>query len=62
MDCGKLEFYETKRTITDKIIYKGDGSPCVTYSISKEESEPRCLKCGRCVKFFKDADELGGER
>lgn len=61
MNCGKLEIYKIKQIVTNVTIYNEDGSLCDTYSISAKNSEPKCPKCGRDVKFFKDVEELESE-
>lgn len=56
MKCGKLESYKIKQIVTEEIIYSDGGLPYATKVISTKNGEPRCTKCGRVVKFFKDAE------
>jgi len=56
MKCGKLESYKIKQIVTEEIIYSDGGLPYATKYIGTKNGEPRCTKCGRIVKFFKDAE------
>jgi hypothetical protein len=62
MNCGKLKSYKIKQIITNEIIYNDTDLSYVTKNTDTKYSEPKCPKCGRYVKFFKDADELESER
>lgn len=61
MNCGKLETYKVEKIITSVTVHNEDGSLCEAYSISTKNSEPKCPKCGRDVKFFKDVEEVESE-
>ena len=54
--CGKMKTYKTRQILTREIIYGESGIIRDIKFVSKKESNPRCPKCGRLVKFFKDVE------
>jgi len=55
-NCGKENTYEVRQIVTREIIYGESGMVHDIKFVSKKESNPRCPKCGRLVKFFKDEE------
>lgn len=55
-NCGKMKIYKTREIVTREIIYGESGMVHDFKLISEKESKPRCIKCGRLVKFFKDEE------
>lgn len=55
-NCGKVKTYKTKQIVTREIIYGESGMVRNFKLVSEKEGEPRCPKCGRLVKFFKDEE------
>jgi hypothetical protein len=54
--CGKVKTYKTRQIVKREIIYDESGMVHDFKLISEKEGEPRCPKCGRLVKFFKDEE------
>lgn len=57
MNCGKVDTYRlTARTI--KRMYFNEAGECVseedTGTVYQSDQVPRCPRCGRTVKLFKD--------
>lgn len=58
MNCGKLELYAQRKTISRLELFNEDGELKESTNDEAKYGEPRCPKCGRRVKFFKSADEV----
>lgn len=56
MNCGKQELYAQRRTITRLELYNENGELKEQTTTEVKYGEPRCPKCGRYVKFFKDVE------
>ena len=54
--CGKIKTYKTRQIDTREIIYDESGISRYFKFISERKTKPRCPKCGRLVKFFKDEE------
>ncbi len=55
-NCGKENTYKVRQIITREVIYGESGIIRDIKFVSKKEGKPRCIKCGRAVKFFKDEE------
>ena len=55
--CGKVKAYKARQIVTREVIYGESGMVRDIKFVSKKEGKPRCIKCGREVKFFKDVEE-----
>ena len=55
-NCGKIKTYKIRQTIAREIIHSEGGMTQDIKVISTGNGEPRCPKCGRLVKFFKDEE------
>lgn len=53
-NCGKVKTYKTKVIVTREVIHSESGMVYDVKFVSEKNGEPRCPKCGRLVKFFKD--------
>jgi hypothetical protein len=53
--CGKVKTYKTRQIVKREIVYDERGLDHFKF-ISEKEGKPRCIKCGRLVKFFKDEE------
>lgn len=58
MNCGKQEFYVQRKTISRLEIFSENGKCKELPNDKIKYSEPRCPKCGRYVRFFKDVKEV----
>lgn len=56
--CGKVKTYKVRQTVAREIIYSESGWMCDRKDVNEGEGQPRCPKCGRVVKFFKDVKEV----
>lgn len=58
MNCGKQDYYIKKLNITMDVSYTESGN-CIGEKKHNErlENVPRCPKCHREVKLFKDVEE-----
>lgn len=61
--CGKVNKYGIKEFYHRTGIFDERGE-CIdtTEDVGDKYGQPRCLECGRMVKFFKDPDCVGGLR
>ena len=59
--CGKVKTYKIRQTVTREIIYSESGWMCDLKFVKERKSTPKCPKCGRKVKFFKDVEEVEDE-
>ena len=55
-NCGRVDTYKIRQTVAREIILSEGGMPQDIKVISTGSGEPRCPKCGRLVKFFKDEE------
>ena len=55
-NCGKIKTYKARQIVTREVIYSESGMVRDIKFVSKKEGKPRCIKCGRAVKFFKDEE------
>ena len=56
--CGKVKTYKVREIITREVIYGESGCMYDLKLVNERKSTPKCPKCGREVKFFKDAEEV----
>ena len=59
--CGKVRTYKVREIIAREVIYDESGWVCDWKFVNERDSEPKCPKCGREVKFFKDVEEVEDE-
>lgn len=57
MNCGKQELYAQRKTTSRLELFNEDGELKESTNDEIKYGEPRCPKCGRYVKFFKDIED-----
>ncbi len=55
-NCGKVKTYKIRQTVVREIIYSESGMIHDYKFVREGKGQPRCPKCGRLVKFFKDEE------
>ena len=56
--CGKVKTYKVREIVTREVIYGESGLVFDWKFVKERKSTPKCPKCGRKVKFFKDVEEV----
>ena len=59
MKCGKVEKYKVTKYF-HQISFFDVNDKCIetVEAVADRYTKPRCPKCGRIVKFFKETEEL----
>lgn len=60
--CGRVDNYKITQCFKKTKYFNENGEWLSTGSLVPygTRTQPKCLKCGRKVKFFKDAEEVEG--
>lgn len=58
MNCGKQELYVQRKTISRLELFDENGELKESTDNEIKYDRPRCPKCGKYIKFFKDAKKV----